>query len=640
MFKTTNVVPVNRYALWQYIMIVLLIALACLYALPNLFGESPAVQVSPKGGKEVTADLVEQVKQTLQADHITYTGLSSDQYNIEMRFADTEAQLKAQDRLEQTLGKDYTVAINLAPNTPQWLLDLGAYPMKLGLDLRGGMYFMLDVDMQSVLNNRLTNMKSEIIDTLRKSGFAWRQLKITDNEGLYIQLLDSAAAEKAAHVITSNFSELVAHPGVGDKASSLYVNLTPNVLTQAKQYAIEQTVQVMRNRVNELGVSEASVSRQGSDRVVIELPGMQDAARAKNIIGGTATLKVMLQDESPEHLAQALNGEVPFGDILLYQTKMQGDQKVEIPVLLKDHVVLTGKSVVGASAGFDQKTNQPIVSVNLSGPEVSYFSQVTGENVGHGMAIVLVEQTFTKQKIGDQVITRTKTTQSVINVANILERLGSIFQISGIGNFRAAQDLALMIRAGALPAPVQIVEQKQIGPTLGVENIKMGSISVAIAMFLVIVFMAIYYRLFGLIADLALVLNLIFIVAVMSLIPGATLTLPGIAGIVLNVGMAIDANVLIFERIREELRNGTTPQAAIHAGYSRAFSTIVDSNVTTLIVAVILFAIGTGAVQGFAVTLIIGIITSMFTAIMVTRALVNLVYGGRSVKRLSIGIKV
>ncbi|MDF2690352.1 MAG: preprotein translocase subunit SecD [Gammaproteobacteria bacterium] len=629
MFTPRNSVPLNWYPLWKYVLIVVLIFLACLYALPNIFGESPAVQVSPKGGQTVSSSMVSNVQQILNSSNISYRNLSSSTYDIEMMFNNTDQQMQAQDALKSALGDNYIVAINLAPNTPKWLMNLGAYPMKLGLDLRGGMYFLLDVDMQVVIDNKLQNTSDQLAQDLRTQDIRYTGINLIPNQGIQIQFRDPAVMSTAQSYIASHYSMLAVskYPG---QPLNLLLNFNQAALTQIQDYAVQQTVEVMRNRVNDLGVAEASVAREGPDRVVVELPGVQDAARAKSIIGGTATLKVMLVDEQANSQA-AVKGNVPIGDGLYYDANNN-------PVVLKNQVVLTGNSISGASVGYDPQTSLPVVQVSLSGPEVNNFSQVTGDNIGHLLAIVLVTNSFNKQMLNGKEVTNTQTNQTVVNVATIQSRLGNNFQITGIGNSRAAQDLALTIRAGALPAPVQIVEEKQIGPSLGVQNIQMGSISVVVAMALVMLFVAFYYRVFGLIADLALILNLIFIVAVMSLMPGATLSLPGIAGIVLNVGMAIDANVLIFERIREELRGGTPVQAAIHAGYERAFSTIVDANVTTFIVAVILFAIGTGPVKGFAVTLMIGIITSMFTAIMITRGIVNLIYGKRSVKRLSIGI--
>ncbi len=508
------------------------------------------------------------------------------------------------------------------------------------------MYFLLDVDTPAVLDGHLQNYAEQLRDSLRTENIRYAGVEVRDG-AIQIRFRDAETLNRARSYIQLHFLELQESPSGFDsnhlansdnldntdkKAPGLFLTmqLTPQAQTQIQSYAVNQTVNVMRNRVNELGVAEASVAQQGLNRVVIELPGLQDAARAKEIIGGTSTLKVMLVNESAD-IQDALAGHVPAGSSLYYG---EGGR----PVVLFDSVVLTGNSVVGAMSGFDSQTSQPIVSVTLSGAEVSRFSDATAANVGHLMAIVLVDQSFSRDTVGGKVVTHTQEVDKVISIANIMQRLNDHFQITGLSQ-REAQSLALSIRAGALPAPVQIVEEKHIGPSLGAENIKMGAISVAVAMLLVIVFIGFYYHFLGLIANIALILNLIFIIAIMSILPGATLTLPGIAGIVLNVGMAIDANVLIFERIREELRNGTTVQAAIYAGYQRAFSTIVDSNVTTLIVAIILFAIGSGAVKGFSVTLMIGIVTSMFTALVVTRALVNLIYGSRSVKWISIGIK-
>lgn len=628
MLLAKNQVPVNRFPLWKYVLIVVLVILAVIYALPNIFGESPAVQISAKGGNPITDAVISEVKQTLQQNQISYHQFTVAPYGIEMRFNNTDAQMLAQESLQSKLGNDYSVAINLAANTPSWLLALGAEPMKLGLDLRGGMYFLLDVDMQTVLNGRIDNYASQLRTDLRTQNIRYAGILTNPQRGVVLNFRDADAANNAQSYIGSHYPDLsLTHPN----PTTLYAAMTPAAVMQAQSYAVDQVVQVMRNRVNQLGVAEASVAKQGSDRVVIELPGVQDAARAKEVLGGTATLKVMMVNDQVDSAA-VLKGTLPLGSSLYYMAD-------GTPVALYDKVVLTGNDVVSATSTFDSRTNLPAVQVNLSGSQVNYFSRITRENVGHPMAIVLVQTNFVQQLKNGKEVSVPETSQQVINVATINEPLGSTFIITGIGNQRMAQDLALTIRAGALPAPVQIVEEKQIGPTLGAQNIHTGAVSVVVAMILVMIFMAVYYRLFGLVADVALCLNLIFIVAVMSILPGATLTLPGIAGIVLNVGMAIDSNVLIFERIREELRNKMPVQAAIHAGYQRAFATIVDANVTTLIVAVILFAIGTGAIKGFAVTLMIGIVTSMFTAITVTRGIVNLIYGRKKqLKSVSIGI--
>ncbi len=623
-----NAVPLNSYPLWRYLMILVIVILGVIYALPNIYGESNAVQVSPKNGASITPQLVEQVQTVLQQNQVAFNNLTANAADIEMRFSDTTEQMKAQEALQQALGSNYSVAINLAPNTPKWLQAIGANPMKLGLDLRGGMYFLLDIDMQSVINSSLQNTVSDLRTNLREQNIRYSELALKP-QGIVIGLRTPDAVTATESYIAKQYPTMMSTVDPKDPLK-LLVTLNPQQAQQLQQYAADQTVQVMRNRVNELGVAEASVAKEGQDRVVIELPGVQDAARAKNIIGGTATLRVMLVDEQADPNA-AVSGNVPLGSALYYQANGQ-------PVVLKNQVVLTGKSFVGANVGYDPQTSLPVVNVTLSGPEVSNFSRVTGENVHHLMAIVLIQQTFTKSDVNGKSVTKTKTDQQVISVATIQSQLGSNFQISGLGSVQNAQNLALMIRAGALPAPVQIVEEKQIGPTLGAQNILVGEISIAVSMLLVIVFIAFYYGVFGLIANVALILNVVFLFAIMSIIPGATLTLPGIAAVVLHVGMAIDCNVLIFERIREELRNGTPIQSAIHNGFARAFATVVDSNVTTLIVAVILFAIGTGSIKGFAVVLIIGILTSMFTAVTVTRGLVNLTYGGRVIKRLSIGM--
>ena len=631
MFTQKPLAPLNKFPLWKYLLIIAIIVLAIIYALPNLYGDSYAVQVSPKDGQAVTSSLVGQIKAALASDKLTYQRINVKEYNVQMTFSNTNVQAKAQEVLQAALGKEYIVAINLAPNAPAWLLDIGGEPMRLGLDLRGGMYFLLNVDTQSVLTNKLSNYAVELRQDLRQKDLRYAGITVNKSEQIVMRFRSQDVFGAAKKYVTKSFPGLVLSTDEG--SLKLVGALSTEAKKEAEDFAVQQTIQVMRNRVNELGVAEASVARQGRNRVVIELPGVQDAAKAKAIIGGTSTLKVLLVNQKAD-VANAVAGDVPIGSSLYYKSANLGAG----PVVLKNQVVLTGNAITGANATFDQQSGQAIVQVDLSGSQVNRFSDITGENVGNLMAIVLVEKTFSKKKINGKEITVTKTNQKVINIATIMSRLPNRFQIQGLQSIRYAQMLALSIRAGALPAPVQIAQDKQIGPSLGAQNIRMGAISVVVAMALVVLFMAIYYRLFGLIADLALFLNLVFIIAVMALLPGATLTLPGIAGIVLNMGMAIDANVLIFERIREELRNGSSPQAAIHAGFERAFGTILDSNVTTLIVAVILFAVGTGAVKGFAVTLMIGIITSMFTAITFTRGVVNLIYGGRQNARLSIGI--
>lgn len=617
----------NITPLWKWLLIIFLVVGAFIYALPNIYGESPAIQISAKDGSGVTLSLVTSIESTLAQNNVIYNSISSDQNNVTIKFSSTDDQLAAQEALQPLLEDTYIMALNLMPNTPRWLQALNATPMKLGLDLRGGMYFLLNIDMDVLIQNHMQTDAQNLMNDLRTNEIHYANINVDDNNNLQITFRtpDDVAAAKA--FMQNNYQDL----SLTNSATTLTGTLTPAALKTLQAAAVAQTLEVMRNRVNALGVAEATVAKENNNRVVVELPGLQDATRAKAIIGGTATLKAMLVNTSVDPVQAQKTNIVPPGSSLYF------DQQGR-PVVLYNNVIITGNAISDASVGYDPQTNLPIVQVSLKGPQVAYFTQVTGQNVGHPMAIVLVESTFSQQMVKGKMVNTTDTSQTVVNVAVIQSQLGNHFQISGIGNVRTAQNLALSIRAGALPAPVQIAEEKQIGPSLGIQNIKMGALSVVVALGLVILFIALYYHVFGLIADACLLLNLVFIVAVMSLMPGATLSLPGIAGIVLNVGIAIDANVLIFERIREELRKGSSNMLAIHTGYERAFSTILDANVTTFMVALILFAIGTGAIKGFAVTLMIGIATSMFCAVVISRALVNLIYGKHPHKKLSIGI--
>ncbi|TNF65624.1 MAG: protein translocase subunit SecD [Gammaproteobacteria bacterium] len=629
MYKNRNKVPLNKFPLWKYLLVLVVTLIAIVYALPNIFGETPSLQITPKNNDKITTQLVDNIEQTLNKANIQTGGITKEDYLLQIRFKDVNDQIKAQTLLDDKYDKSLTVALNLAPNTPNWLRLIGANPMSLGLDLRGGMYFVLEADIDQVVKNNLESIRGEVVDQLRKSSLRADNISIK-NDQIVVSFSKASLAqvEQAEDLLKSHFQSAVIAKGNNDHI--LTISLSDTQLADIQNNALSQVITVMRNRVNELGVAEASVARAGANRVVIELPGVQDAARAKQILGGTATVRFQLVNTQAD-VQSAQKGVVPIGSGLYYDSQGQ-------PVILKNNVLIDGNSVVDARVGYSQDTAQPEVQVSLSGPRVSYFSEATAKNIGKPMATVLVQTNFQKQIVDGKEVTVPRTTKEVISIATINSQLGNHFVITGL-DMREAQNLALLIRSGALPTPVQIVQEQQIGPSLGADNIKMGAISVIIALIVVIIFMTIYYRLFGVIANLALILNLVLIVAVMSIIPGATLSLPGIAGIVLNLGMSIDGNVLIFERIREEIRNGATPQAAIHAGYERAWGTIVDSNVTTLIVAVILFAIGTGAVKGFAVTLMIGIITSMFSAVMASRAMTNLIYGKRrQIKKLSIGI--
>ncbi|MCX7123977.1 MAG: protein translocase subunit SecD [Gammaproteobacteria bacterium] len=606
----------NETPKWLWLLIIVFFILALVYALPNIYGESPSLQISSKDGSPVTFALVSQVTDTLNAGHIKVLSAAEDTNNLTLRFKNTDDQMAAEEILRPGLTNQM-MAVNLTPNTPSWLRALGGAPMKLGLDLQGGMYILLDLDMQALLQTHMQDDATSIMNDLREANIHYSTINTVPGEGVVLGFSDLISLQNAQTLIQKNDPDLNLIPDT--KTLSLVANLSGPALKVLQDNAVNQTLQVMRNRVNELGVAEASVAKDSNNRIVIEMPGVQDATQAQSIIGGTATLKAMLVNDTVNAAQVLASGNAPAGSSIYDDQNGNG-------VVLYNPVIITGNAISDASVGYDQQTGAPIVQISLTGPEVNYFSQVTGQNA------------FDQEELNGKIQTVTHVTQTVINVATIQSQLGSHFQITGIGNARAAQNLALSIRAGALPVPVQVAEEKQIGPSLGIQNIKMGALSVAVALGLILIFIAIYYRVFGLIAGLCLILNLIFIVAVMSLLPGATLTLPGIAGVVLNVGMAIDANVLIFERIREELRKGSTNMLAIHTGYERAFGTIIDANVTTFIVAVILFAIGTGAVKGFAVTLMIGIVTSVFCAVVVGRACINWIYGRHPKRKLSIGI--
>ena len=639
---------VNKYPLWKYLLILVVTILAIVYALPNLFGETPSLQISPKDGT-VNAQLVTEIKDTLDKNKISYNAVYQESSTvIQVQFADAAEQLAARGVLQKKIGDDYIVALNMAANTPNWLLAIGATPMNLGLDLRGGMYLVLEADTQSAINARLDNTLESISQGLKSKNIpAQAQYKASQNIQIskkvsvsptyssvgYIafQFANKAQLAQALTYLKAEYAQTQNNQLVYSEANDhvLLVAFNGQLLAQIKQEAISQVVTVMRNRINALGVAEASVAASGDSRVIIELPGLQDAARAKQILGGTSTASFYIVTPVVDRLKVEEQG------IKVYPLESNGQAMY---YQLQGNAVVGGSAIVNASPGVGHQTGQPIVAVQLSSDAAGHFREVTSKHVGDLMGVMLVNTTYAKEEVNGKTVDRIDKTEKLVNAATIQTTLGANFQITGLDQ-REANNLALMIRSGALQVPVYIAQEQQIGPTLGKQNIDQGILSIVVALVLVILFMAIYYHLFGMIANVALVLNLVLIVAVMSIIPGATLTLPGIAGIVLNLGMSIDGNVLVFERIREEIRNGLPMQSAIHAGYERAFGTIVDSNITTLIVAVILFAIGSGAVKGFAVTLIIGIITSMFTAVTVSRAMTNLVYGSRrNLKKLSIGI--
>ena len=617
---------INQYPWWKNLLIVVVIAVSFLYAIPNLFGKDPALQISSTRGADITDAVISDVRSQLNRLNIPYKALELQERGFIVRFNNTEDQLKARDSLSAQLAEDYVLALNLAPLTPEWLQSLGALPMYLGLDLRGGVHFLMQVDTDAAVEMAEKRYVGDLRSLLRENKV--RYLTIGRGAGgVNIKFRDAGERDKGEKLVAKEFRNLVLDQSERGGASYLVVKLNEDEKRETRKFAVQQNVTTLRNRVNELGVAEPLIQQQGEDRIVVQLPGVQDTARAKEILGATATLDFRLADETHD-VQDAVNGRVPAGS-RLYKER-NGN-----PVLLKSHIIITGESVTDAASGIEQLDGSPAVFITLDGKGAKKMHKVTKDNVGKLMAVVFVENKTDTQKINGKIVKKRRKIEEVISLARIREPLSKRFQITGLDGTQEARTLALLLRAGALSAPIEIVEERTVGPSLGQDNIDMGFRSVMIGFVLVLIFMAVYYRTFGMVANVALAFNLVVIVAVLSMLQ-ATLTLPGIAGIVLTVGMAVDANVLIFERIREELRNGNTPQASIHAGYEKAVATIADANITTLIAALVLFSLGTGPIKGFAVTLSIGIITSMFTAIMGTRALINVIYGGRSAAKLSI----
>lgn len=612
----------KRYSLWHYLLIAFFTILAVLYALPNLYGEDYAIQVIAKDSDKLSDSVVETVKKALASKQVPYFGLEVKKDNILIRLKNPETQLAAQDAIKAGLNEEqYSVALNLAPRTPRWLNIIGATPLKLGLDLRGGVHFLLDVDTTALLNAQKQTDIKEMSKALREARIRYSEFSPVKDK-VTIQFQDKASLDKAKGLLVNKFPDYQFDQKEEGNVFLLNLMIREEALKKMQAYAVEQNMMILNNRINELGVSEAVVQQQGNHQISIDLPGMQDTARAKSLIGKAATLRFHLVDT--EH--DLKDGSVPAQDRLY----LYNDQ----PVLLKREVILRGDSITHASAGYSEE-GRPNVSIRLGSGE-SLFYQITSQNIGKPLAVVYVETETKKQIVDGKEVQVRRNIEKVINIATINSALSSPFQITGLENAHYAQNLALLLRSGALVAPVEFVQERVVGPSLGKANIQKGVLSLVLGALFVFVFMGLYYRTFGLIADVALALNVIFIIAILSLLD-ATVTLPGLAGIVLTVGMAVDANVLINERIREELRNGVSPQAAIAAGYDKAFMTIVDANVTTLIVALILFVLSSSAVKGFAVTVIIGLLTSMVTAIFFTRALVALIYN-RPNKALAIGI--
>ena len=619
---------INQYPLWKYLLIATVVLVAAIYALPNLYGEDPAVQVTFNERGGMPAETRSQVSAILDRHGVGYKSVEQEGEMLLVRFNNTEDQLSGLEWVRQELGDGYITALNLAQTTPGWLRALGGEPMYLGLDLRGGVHFLMEVDMDAAITKAEERYVSDLRVILRKEKIRYKGIMRAKEGGMLVRFDNSAALEQGVDRISKEYPRLLISDQEQDGTYLMQLKISDQEIDESRKFALQQNITTLRNRVNELGVAEPVIQQQGKNRIVVQLPGVQDTARAKEILGATATLEFRLVAEGHDDYDAASSGRLPAG-ALLYK------ERDGTPVLLKRRVMLTGESVIDAASGIEQQSGSAAVFITLDGKGARRMSNGTRDNIGKRMAVVFIEnKSETKIKDGERIRVR-KTSQEVINVAVIRDQLSKRFQVTGLDSTEEARDLALLLRAGALAVPMEIVEERTVGPSLGQDNIDKGFQSVVVGFIMVLIFMAIYYRVFGLVANLALTLNLVLIVAVLSLIQ-ATLTLPGIAGIVLTVGMAVDANVLIFERIREELRNGNTIQASIHAGYDKAFSTIMDANVTTLIAAVVLFAFGTGPIKGFAVTLSIGIVTSMFTAIMGTRGVINLIYGGRRVEQLAI----
>lgn len=614
----------NHYAGWKNALIVFFLFISTLYALPNLYGSDLAIQITGTGDYVVQERDLKRINETLEENDVDYKSASIENDNVLIRFSDSKSQLTSKALLRESLSRNYVVALNLAPSIPQWLSSLGGRAMSLGLDLRGGVHFLLEVDMNAVTAMAMDRYYNELRATLRKDKL---YKKIQKNEDiLLVSFKTEELKNKAKKVIKSDLPDLIIAEG-SEQELELGYEISSSAQSAAKLSALKQNITTLRNRVNELGVAEPIIQQQGTERIVVQLPGVQDTARAKEILGAVATIEFRMVDEKNDVQTAIQSGKTPAGS-KIYKFK---DGR---PLLLKTNVITTGENIVDASSSMDEN-NQPSVSIVLDSSGGRSMLDTTKEFIGYRMAVVFIENKVeTVLEDGIAVKKRSKT-QDIINAATIQGTFSNRFQITGLDSSREATNLALLLRAGSLSAPVEIIEERTIGPSLGADNIQKGLISVLVGFALVLVFMAWRYRVFGLVANLALTINLVTIVSILSLIQ-ATLTLPGIAGIVLTVGMAVDANVLIFERVKEELRATKNIQKAISAGYEKALLTIADANITTLIASIVLFSFGTGAIKGFAVTLSIGIITSMFTAIIVSRAVINIIYGGKKIEELAI----
>lgn len=627
MFQTQQKIISNQYPAWKYLLLVVVTVIGILYAMPNIFGDDPAVQVSPAKSVEFNEQTRTQVAGILENANLAVKSSEFENGKFLIRFQNTEDQLKAKSLLKEALGRSAVVALNLAPATPAWLSGMGGQPMYLGLDLRGGVHFLMDVDMEAAVEKAYQRSVDEIKGRLREERVRYlpfeaekTQIEIAFASAEYLQsgaeLLQNEFADR--FIVTAD--ETTAKPRVT-------LRLTDKAIAETQKYALQQNITTLRNRINELGVAEPVIQQQGDRRIVVQLPGVQDTARAKEILGATATLEFRLVDEKGDPLRAERTGFAPNNASLEHFRDGR-------PILLQRQIIVSGENVINAQSSIDPQQGSPMVSVTLDGAGGRKMLATTKQNVGNRMAVLYIENRVDTIEVDGKKVKKRVTTKDVINAAVIRGQFADRFQITGLDSPQEAQDLALLLRAGALAAPMEIVEERTVGPSLGQDNIDQGFMSVVVGFILVLILMVWRYKFFGMIANVALTLNLVIIVAVLSMLQ-ATLTLPGIAGIVLTVGMAVDANVLIFERIREELKNGSI-QNAIYSGYEKAFVTIADANITTLLAAIVLFSFGTGPIKGFAITLSIGIITSMFTAILGTRAIINWYYGNKRVEKLSI----
>ena len=611
---------INKFPLWKNLLVIAIVLFGIIYSIPNLFGEDPAIQINATKGASVTQGDADRVLAKIKELGITpkSSELKDDQFVV--RFNSEEDEFKAREEAQELLGERFIVAMNLLPSTPKILSAIGAEPLKLGLDLRGGVHFLMEIDMDEALAKSSQQYVQDIKSELQKQKIHYSSVTLGDEQVITTALRAGKERDDEVDYLRTHHNDLIFTSDADGQKFLIKARITENRLAELKTYAVDQNINIIRNRVNELGVAEPLVQRQGSDRIIVELPGIQDTARAKEILGATATLEFRMVDDAGD-IESAAKGSVSANSEVFQNEEGR-------PVVLRKKVILTGDHIQDANAGVDEY-GRPQVNIKLDGAGGNRMMDETRDNIGKPMATLFIEYKPTKE-VGADGKHKFKKVSVVANVATIQSTLGSNFRITGIGNAKEARNLALILRAGALIAPIQIVEERTIGPSLGKQNIDSGLHAMELGLALILVFMAIYYRWFGVIADLALIMNLFLLVGMMSIIPGAVMTLPGIAGIVLTLGMAVDANVLIFERIREELEQGRSPQQAIELGFGRAFITIMDSNLTSLITAAVLFCLGTGAVKGFAIVLMIGIASSLFTAITASRALVNVIWGGKA----------